>query len=1024
MGQVTDIAIVSMAGRYPGASTPAALWEQLAQGKDLATDVDRGEGWIGRHFAVDDIDKFDHAFFGVTPHEAQIMDPQHRLLLTLAYQALEDAGYERMPDGMRVGVFASSSISTYLIHVVLKSAFFDPSDLNYAVLLGNDRDTLATRISYKLNLAGPALSIQCACSSSLVAMHTACQSLLSGDTDMCLVGAVSLTVPQDRGYRYKQGGILSRDGYCRPFDRDATGTVKGNGCSVLVLRRLADAERDGDTIHAVIRGTAVNNDGLEKIGYTAPSIGGQQRVIAEALSFAGLAPADVDYIETHGTGTDLGDQIELSALAAAYRGAARTIPIGSLKANIGHLDVAAGITSVIKGTFALQTETVPPIANLQHPTCAVPEALDLFEFPQSRQKRGLKLVAVSSFGIGGTNAHALLERYTPPDRTRAGIRLPLAIVPVSVNRAEDFAGYARNIAEALRAGVMLHDLAGTLATRRKRRAVGQCFIATDAEELLLLLEADPSRTGEWSLQVPHFGEKAILEMSVELPALARAIEGAGSPHQGYLQLLARLGVLASPVVARANGWSPIAKRWAGPADWEAVSAVVLATPKIAVQQAALLRQLFDFLASVYAGSDLALEALYDGLDWQPIALPRYPLHPVRHWIEDAAVKSYFGELSPVLSKPAKPLIDDEVLSGVVAISIKHIGDEGIDADTVLWESGADSLAAVDILARINETYGCQLAFSADLPDKTPRELAALVLGREYRSSAPWLTSVRSRSARAKTIFLIHPAGGSTFCYRSLNRHISADLNLWSIDLPEGYQGYSSMHSLAARYAEAIRAKQPTGPYLLGGYSFGGNLAHEIARILEQDGCEVESVFMFDSHPPEAYNAYDGSSLDYIGAFPTMVAAYFKPEMIEQATEEGAGIRDLATALEIVRRLDLLRNGITDGDAAKFFERWKFSHTLLKAHRPVCKVKADLVLFVAQEPEPQLLLSKLKIQQVDKTAWRNYFTGAMMPIEVSGDHFTMFSLSRHVKPLAGHFQTALAASRMAKTQGSRSTQAFA
>jgi phthiocerol/phenolphthiocerol synthesis type-I polyketide synthase E len=350
--------------------------------------------------------------------------------------------------------------------------------------------------------------------------------------------------------------------------------------------------------------------------------------------------------------------------------------------------------------------------------------------------------------------------------------------------------------------------------------------------------------------------------------------------------------------------------------------------------------------------------------------------------------------------------DDELLEEILAIWKDGIGEEQIGADTSFADAGADSLTTIEVVDRINRTYGSAISVTQSLANVTPQELAALVLGREVRSSTPWASYVRYRSAHAKTVFLAHPAGGSTFCYSALSRRLIGDVNLCAIDLPEGYEGYTSLNAIALRYAALVKTYQPAGPYHLGGYSFGGNLAHELARVLEQEGSVVETVFMFDSHPPEAYNVYDGSELDYAGAFPTLVASYFKPELIEIATREGEGVRDLTAAVELVRRLGILRSSISNEDIARFFARWVFSHNLLKAHRPATKVDAGLIIFVAREDEPPILLEKLKINSVSKAHWSKYFTHPVRSVLVDGDHFTMFSESRHLKNLAKEFDAVL------------------
>ena len=1012
MSKKTDIAIIGLAGKYPKADSPNHLWQNLVTGVEMSDEGASGAAErVRRHFSVDGIDLFDHAFFGFTPFAAQIMDPQHRVLLTCAYRAMENAGYERIPRGVRVGVFASASLSTYLVNVLLKSPHFDARGDNYQILLGNDKDTLATRIAYKLNLTGPAMSIQCACSSSLVAVHYACQSLLAGDCEMCLVGAVSITVPQDGGYHYKEGGIFSRDGYCRAFDRAAAGTVKGNGCSVLVLRPLSDAERDGDPVHAVIRGTAVNNDGSEKIGFTAPAVSGQRSVIREALAFAGATGSDIDYIETHGTGTELGDQIELTALADAFEGPGKRIPLGSLKPSIGHLDVAAGISSVVKSVFLLRDGLVPPIANLREPTDSVRPAASRFEFPQQTSRRQMNMVGVSSFGIGGTNAHAVIARYEP---TASAVRrdLPYYLVPLYLNRIDDLGAYGANIVAQLQSGTPLLDLAATLATRRKRRPVVRCAVVRTVDELIrefeALLAPPPPESIDHSF--PRFSSSELEQLARDLPCVSLILDENGESGplqvaQSLCELLSRLGVLANRQVMERSGLAGGACQGDEQKAIHHLAPRLCGASEVAESATPAVGRLLKWLARIHTGSELNLAELYRGTNWMPSSLPAYPLRPVRHWIDAGVQPEGEGDHQDG-SATRRPRHDEALLEEILSVWRAGIGQGEIDGDTSFAEAGADSLMAIDIIDRLNQQYGCKISVTASLANLTPQGVAEVILGRAFRSAAPWISYVRYRSSQAPNVFLVHPAGGSTFCYSSLGRYVAANVNLCAIDLPEGYEAYASLSTLAERYAAAIKSRQPQGPYQVGGYSFGGNLAHELARLLEETGSEVATVYMFDSHPPEAYNTYDGSELDYVGAFPTLVASYFKPGLIDVATRESEGVRDWTVAVEIVRRLGILKGSISNDDAERFFRRWVFSHGLLKRHEPPARIGAPLTIFVAQEDEPPLLLEKLKIARVSKSGWKSHCANRVRAIPVPGDHFTMFSTSRHLKTLATQFDAVL------------------
>ncbi|MBA2651016.1 MAG: acyltransferase domain-containing protein [Tatlockia sp.] len=424
-----DIAVIGMAGRFPGAKTLSEFWQNLCLGKEtihhfspeelLSAGVDaallKQPNYVSAKGIVSDLEYFDHKFFGLSFFDAKILDPQHRLFLMCAWEALENAAYVPK-DKNRVGVFASSSLSLYLLKNILSNQELLQNVDEYQLLLGNDKDFLATRVSYLLNLQGPSVNIQTGCSSSLVGVHYACQSLLSGECDLALAGGVSLTVPQTQGYLYKKEMIGSPDGHCYAFDARAQGTVKSNGVGVILLKPLANALKDEDHIYAVIRGTAINNDGANKVGFTAPGVTQQAAVINEALQMADMDPEWVDYIETHGTGTILGDPIEIAALKQVFSGRRNgdKCAVASLKTNLGHLDVAAGIAGLIKACLAvyhgkipasLNFSTLNPKINFSNSPFYVNTALRDWH-PKQRPR----VAGVSSFGIGGTNAHIVLQQ--------------------------------------------------------------------------------------------------------------------------------------------------------------------------------------------------------------------------------------------------------------------------------------------------------------------------------------------------------------------------------------------------------------------------------------------------------------------------------------------------------------------------------------------------------------------------------------------------------------------------------------
>jgi phthiocerol/phenolphthiocerol synthesis type-I polyketide synthase E len=487
-----QIAIIGLAGRFPGADDVRDFWANLAQGREgitalgddelLAAGVSpallRDPDYVKAKGVLAGADLFDAGFFGYSPREAEIMDPQQRVLLECAWQALESAGCDPRAFDGRIGVFAGASLNSYLLFNLLASQAADAAGA-YQTLIASDKDFLATRISYKLGLTGPGVTVQSACSTSLTAVHLACQSLLDGECDIALAGGVSVSVPLTGGYRYEPGGILSPDGHCRAFDSAAAGTVAGNGAGLVVLRRLAEARRHRDAIAAVIRGSAINNDGSLKAGYTAPSVNGQAAVIAEALAVADVEPASIGYIETHGTGTTLGDPIEIAALTHAFREHTSEVgfcAIGSVKSSVGHLDAAAGVTGLIKAVLALQNEAIPPTLNYEHPNPGLnletsPFFVNTKLRPWPRQQAPRR-AGVSSFGIGGTNVHMIVEE-APADPPASGPAGPEAgtahLLPLSAKTAPALAAYAALLADHLDRdpGADLADTAYTLAARRR-----------------------------------------------------------------------------------------------------------------------------------------------------------------------------------------------------------------------------------------------------------------------------------------------------------------------------------------------------------------------------------------------------------------------------------------------------------------------------------------------------------------------------------------------------------------------------
>ncbi len=514
------IAIVGMAGRFPKSGNIREYWENLQAGRECLTEFHEdevvaagvprsslAEKRVRNRGVLDGAECFDPAFFGYSPREADIMDPQQRVFLETAWEALEDAGYDSERPPGPIGVFAGSGINTYFsANVRTHPEILESFGMFPAVVL-NEKDFIATRVAYAMDLRGPAMSIQTACSTSLVAICSACQCLLNFECDAALAGAAAAVFPQCHSSIHEEGGMIAPDGRCRPFDEHASGTLFSDGVGVVVLRRLSDALEAGDHVRAVIKGFAVNNDGAGKAGFTAPSVDGQAEVIQAAQEFAGVAPDSISYIEAHGTATPLGDPIEIAALTQAFRKGTdkkRFCGIGSVKSNLGHLDVAAGVAGLIKATLALENRAIPQTLHVDQPRSKIDwESSPFYVVDRPLEwKAGPtpRRAGVSSFGIGGTNAHVVLEeaptRQPSPRDTRNAHLLVL-----SAKTATALDAATANLAAQLKHGgnlehgqeLNLADVAFTLQTGRRAFHHRRAVVCEDVADAVATLEAGSSR---------------------------------------------------------------------------------------------------------------------------------------------------------------------------------------------------------------------------------------------------------------------------------------------------------------------------------------------------------------------------------------------------------------------------------------------------------------------------------------------------------------------------------------------------
>ncbi len=721
----SDVAIIAMAGRFPGAENIDEFWSLLVEGRDcarffsdeelLSAGVDplhlQRPGYVKANQMLRDVEMFDADLFGIKRREAEILDPQQRLMLESALVALEHAGYDPQTCEASVGVYVGAAMNTYLLHNLWRRYQEASSVEHYQLLLASDKDFLPTRISYKLNLKGPSLCINAACSTSLVAVHMACLSLLSGECDMALAGGVSIRVPQVTGYQYQEGMIFSPDGHCRAFDRDASGTLLGDGLGLVVLKRLSDALRDRDTIHAVIKGSAINNDGSTKAGYTAPSIDGQAAVVSDALAIARVEAESIGYIEAHGTATALGDPIEVAALTLAHRertDARQYCALGSVKTNIGHLDTAAGIAGLIKTILMLEHRTLVPSLHFQEANPQIDFAGSPFHVQTCTQpwpaKDGQPLRAgVSAFGIGGTNAHMILEEA--PRRAQAMATVRPELIVISANSQSQLDEATANLAQYLRRNpeLCLMDVAFTQAVGRQARACRRIVIGDSVREVALalaLLEQEKVFTQEVSSSehCPAIqADPALHDMSLA------AAEG-GSALELYLK---RLGTL-----------------------W-------------------------------LQGCDVDWSRYFAGRTPGRIPLPTYPFRRERYWItaDDGAADPKASDARSALAReiasaapPARERILSLHLQRQVAAIIGMPGSELPDSHTSFMELALESLTLIEIVTRLGGELGIAIPASSLIEYPTIAAFSKRVIGTLAPPATPDVskTAADGTSAEADT----------------------------------------------------------------------------------------------------------------------------------------------------------------------------------------------------------------------------------------------------------------------------------
>jgi len=696
----SDVAVIGLACRFPGSPTAERFWENLEAGRDTATifsdeellaegvapELLRDPHYVKAGQILPDVDLFDADLFRITGDEAEILDPQQRFFLECAVEALEHAGYDPERFAGAVGVYAGVGMNTYLLRN-LGERYRTGSTLDrYRLMLAGDKDYLTTRLSYKLNLRGPSVSVNTACSTSLVAVHMACLGLQSGECDMALAGAAHIKIPQAEGYPYQPGMIFSPDGHCRAFDANARGTVLGNGVGVVVLKRLEDAVADGDWVHAVIKGSAINNDGARKASYTAPSVEGQAAAITEALALAGCDPSTISHVEAHGTGTPLGDPVEFAALLRAFGDDAGRgqCALGSVKTNVGHLDVAAGMAGLIKTILMLQHRRLVPSLHYETPNPEIRLTGSPFYVNTTTKEWSTngspRRAGVSSFGIGGTNAHVVLEEAAP--------RLPLPsarnrqLLLLSARSAAALRKTAQDLSRRLRYDETLElaDVAYTLAVGRHHYAHRLALVCSDNRDAALtlalgdrerLLAGDPESEPRKATFVFRDGISAGEQQELASVLLSWGVPPAAFVGSGTDSISIEIDPAAGPD--------------------SLLSAVGLLWAK---------------------GADVDWTAVYRGERRGRTPLPARPFERKRYWVDPPErQQAAIHRVQPRLREQIESAVDPMRPQIVVAFVQREIGrilgsDSDVpDAAANLFDLGIDSLILIEVAATLSTELG-------------------------------------------------------------------------------------------------------------------------------------------------------------------------------------------------------------------------------------------------------------------------------------------------------------------------------
>ena len=735
------------------------------------------------------------------------------------------------------------------------------------------------------------------------------------------------------------------------------------------------------------------------------------------ISFSNLAPSDIDYIEAHGTGTKLGDPIEINALNKVFGSCDKKIYIGSIKSNIGHLDAASGLTSIIKAVYMLNNNLIPPNIYFKELNKEIDNSHNTFIFPTSLVKKELNNISVSSYGLGGTNCHAIVSKNK--NKKANPKKLNLYMIPISYLRPEDLQKIKDSYREFLSDNICIEDFVYTLSTGKIRLKYTQYIIFDSLVTFSKKLsELDSANYKDYSeFEIPKFNINDLRNLYNTLPLFKDIYSKLKftSEHLNekdeyikleitFMSMLKVINVLSSQklkitdelnkkILCNINSISKLT-------NLKEYSNIEVNSANS--ENVSTLERFFDFLGKTVVSTNINFKLLYTGLNWSKISTPGYPLKSLRFWIDPDNLESAETYINP---EAAITQSDFNYTEEVIKIWEDILDIDSIDKDDDFYDLGGDSLLAIDILDILNKRFSLKLSLKDFLEYTTPLSIGNFLKANvsdknKMLIEKDCIYKLRSSNNNSRNLFLFHPAGGSTFCYKSLNKYLNCDLNIYTIALPDDYKKYTTMENLAHFFIERIKNIQPHGPYLLGGYSFGGNLAFESAIQLTNENELVDKILMIDSLPPLAYKS-DETLCDYNYRYAlTMIIKKYLNLNI-----------DLNNINDFNNISDLLKSSSTNGlsieaeDLKYFFNKWVYNHKLLRYHQPDIKLNSKLLLIYGADKNDDMLFSSLATKDCDRLLWQNYFANEISSYKTPGNHFSIFSNKNYLNSL-GNLITSL------------------